>query len=67
MVCTFDNYKDAVKTLSLEDCLRIHQEIASEVSGDPDAEELYDELVEAAIDYARIRAEWTIKLNKDLW
>ena len=47
MVCTYDNYKNAMRALSLEECLRIHQEIASEVSGDPDAEELYDELVEA--------------------
>ena len=65
MVCTYDNYKDAVRALSLEECLRIHQEIASEVSGDPDAEELYDDLIEAAIDYAEVRAQWTIK--PDSW
>ena len=63
MVYTYDNYKDAVEALSLEECLRIHQEIVTAVSSDPDAEELYDELVEAAIDYTGVRAQWTIKPN----
>ena len=57
VIRTYDNYKDTERALNLEEYLRIYQEIALEVSGDPDAEELYDELIETAIDYAGVRAQ----------
>ena len=63
MICTYENYKGVIKEISFETCLGLHSEIAAECSGDPDAEELYDDLIVSAIDYAGMRALWTIKDN----
>lgn len=38
----------------------IHSQIAKEVEGDPHAIELYDDLVDAAVKYMSIRAEWEL-------
>ena len=63
MICTYDNYKGVDKEIDFETCLKLHQEIAEEAAGDPDAEELYDDMIASAIDYAGMRAQWTIKDN----
>ena len=61
MVYTYDDYLGSVKELPIEECQRLHNEMAEEILGDPDAEELYNEVIEAAADYSSIRALWTIR------
>ena len=43
----------------------IHSQIAKEVEGDPAAIELYNGLVEAAVRYMSIRAEWELMRREE--
>lgn len=63
MLYTYDDYCGSDKWIAMEDCRRLHSEIAQEIGADPDAAELYDELIEACIDYSGLRAAWTIRDN----
>ncbi len=57
---TFEDYSKARRALSFEDMQRIHLEMLDSVGKDPDAEELFCELLETAFQYANIRACWSI-------
>ena len=64
MIRTYNDYLGSLKEIRFEDCVRLHEQIVEEVTGDPDAEELYTDLIRDAIDYVGMRAEWTIQ-SKD--
>ena len=56
----YGEYLKKEKVLTLEEELAIHNEIIKEIGTDPDALELYDELVLKSIEYSAIRAKWTL-------
>lgn len=56
MITTYEEYTKLPKAMSLEQMQAIHMQIVSEVGNDPDASELYDDLIRAATRYAAIRA-----------
>ena len=55
---TYEEYLREPKTLTFEQMRELHTEIAKETDGDPDALELYGELMESAAAYASIRSRW---------
>lgn len=57
---TYDDYMERDKTISFAGMGDLHQRIIDEVSDDPDARELYDELAETSARYALIRARWKL-------
>ena len=56
MILTYDDYLTAHDSLSLETMQRLHQEMITEIGTDPDALEIYGELVDKANEYGAIRA-----------
>ena len=67
---TYDEYLSMPKAMPVEKMISIHQQIAEEIEKDPDAIDLYGELIAAAIKYATIRAKWSVmsreeKMEKD--
>ncbi|EEQ57881.1 hypothetical protein CBFG_01591 [Clostridiales bacterium 1_7_47FAA] len=60
MISTYGNYLPMEKSLSLEDMVKLHNEMVLEIGSDSDALELYDELVETATRYASFRAQWCL-------
>lgn len=70
MVNTYEEYLTGVKCLSVEQMEQIHKEMTAEIADDQDVLELYDELVESAVVYAHMRANWPLmsreeKMDKD--
>lgn len=63
MIYLYDDYRGADRWISMEECLKLQAEMAAEIGTDPDAMELYDDLISACIDYADLRAAWTIHDN----
>ena len=61
MIAQYSDYAGCLKELPFEDCVRIHGMMAEEIGNDETALDLYADLLEAALDYVRIRAEWTIR------
>lgn len=59
-VFTYENYVQEPKSLSLETMQALHQQIISEIWGDPDAYELYEELIKTATRYMHFRSNWCI-------
>ncbi len=53
---TFKDYLSKPKSLAFERMEEIHDLILRAISGDPDAEELYGELIATAVRSAGIRA-----------
>ena len=67
---TYDEYLSMPKAMPIEKMLSIHRQIAEEIGNDPDAIDLYGELIAAAIKYAAVRAKWAAmsreeKMEKD--
>ena len=60
MISTYENYLPMEKSLSLEDMVKLHNDMVLEIGSDSDALELYDELVETATRYASFRAQWLL-------
>lgn len=70
MITTYEEYIKLPKALSFGQMQAIHKQIILEVGNDPDASELYDDLVKVATRYATIRANWLLlsreeKLDQD--
>ena len=66
MTYQYGEYLKKEKVLTLEEEIAIHNEIIKEIGTDPDALELYDELVLKSIEYSAIRATWTLmKMDMD--
>ena len=61
MVYTYEEYLEKPMSLTMKQCLEIHNQMIDEIGNDEDAIELYDELLEKAIQYTAIRAQWTFK------
>ncbi|RJW53994.1 hypothetical protein DXC92_01630 [Clostridiales bacterium TF09-2AC] len=60
MISTYENYLPMENSLSLEDMVKLHNEMVLEIGLDSDALELYDELVDKATRYAYLRTEWLL-------
>ena len=58
MQLTYEDYKGTTKSLTFEKMDALHTQILSEIGTDDDANELYDELIRKATDYAKFRAKW---------
>ena len=70
MVCTYEEYLEMPKSITIEKCLEIHKMMIEEIGTDEDAIELYDEIIEKAVEYVSLRAKWTFmdrewKLEED--
>ena len=65
MVSTYEEYIKLPKALSLEQMQIIHKQIVSEVGNDPDALELYNDLIKVATRYAAIRANWLLMSREE--
>ncbi len=70
MIDLYSDYLSEPKSISLEEMVRLHTEMTGEIGTDPDALELYGDLMETAVQYASFRANWhlwdrTIKAEKD--
>lgn len=65
MVSTYEEYIKLPKALSLERMQIIHKQIVSEVGNDPDALELYNDLIKVATRYAAIRANWLLMSREE--
>lgn len=70
MFSRYEEYLPTDKSLTLEEMVNIHQEMMLEIGNDPDALELYEELIETANRYGIFRSNWCIwsveeKLDKD--
>lgn len=61
---SLNDYLEKEKSLSLNEFNSIYQSICSEIGNDEEAKELYDELVSKSIEYAKIRAEWSLMTTK---
>lgn len=59
MNCTYEDYLKMPKSIDFEKCLEIHKLMIEEISNDEDAVELYDEILEKAVEYVALRAKWT--------
>ena len=55
---TFADYSGMPDVLSMEEFQIIHEAMIASMGDDEDAWELYDELMEYAVEYANIRAGW---------
>ena len=67
---TYQEYLKEQKTLTLDQMSQLHEEMMEEIKNDSDAEELYQDLIQKATEYASFRAEWIFmsqddKLEKD--
>ena len=61
MVYTYQDYKGRVNEITVEECMELHQMIKSEINDDEEAEEIYADLLEKALDYIPYRVRWTYK------
>lgn len=55
----FEEYEKMTGALALADMVRLHREMLEAIGEDEDGLELYDELLEKAVEYANIRARWS--------
>lgn len=58
MMNTFDNYLNEPYALDFDQMKNLHRELLDEIGKDPDAVELYEELIDVVTKYASIRAKW---------
>ena len=59
MLYTFVEYLTEPKAIDFHEMQELHGDMVSEIGNDADAIELYEELTDAALKYAEIRAKWT--------
>lgn len=65
MICSYEDYLKYELVLPIHEATMIHNEINQEIGTDEEALELYEELVQKAIEYSFIRARWTIMTTKE--
>lgn len=58
MPTTYDSYAAMPQSLTLEEMRSVHDAILTEVGSDPDALELYQDLIESSVRYAKFRMDW---------
>lgn len=59
MTCSYKDYLKSECALPFEEAISIHEEMNEEIGNDTDAIELYEELIQKAIEYSLIREKWT--------
>lgn len=62
---TFSEYLKEPHSLTMAQMQQFHEEMVEEIGNDPDARELYDDLVDASTKYAAIRAAWNYMSRED--
>ena len=62
---TFSEYLKEPHSLTMAQMQQFHEEMVEEIGKDPDARELYDDLVDASTKYAAIRAAWNYMSRED--
>lgn len=60
MLYTLDSYLTMEKALEVNELMELHKTMRNEIGLDADAMELYEELVQKSIEYATVRARWTL-------
>lgn len=55
---SYDNYLNEPYALDFDQMKSLHSELLDEIGNDPDALELYDDLIDVATKYAAIRSRW---------
>lgn len=60
-----EDYLKKQNILTIEEFQEIHKHMTLEIGSDEDAIELYNELVSKSIEYASIRARWTLMSPKE--
>lgn len=60
MQTNYEEYLLTPKSIPFEKMQMLHKEILAEISGDEDAEELFEELIECATRYGQFRANWLL-------
>ena len=70
MLCSYNEYLGLNKTISFEECKKLHQDMLEEIGRDEDAIEMYDYMIEKATEYVVLRSNWTTrdrewKMNED--
>ena len=60
MIHTYEEYQTMPQSLTLEQMVQLHRELTEEIGQDEDALELYDLLLQNAVQYAQIRASWVL-------
>lgn len=58
MIDTYEEYLDAPRALTMEQMEALHREMTEEIGKDSEAEEIYEELIDKAVEYVQFRAEW---------
>lgn len=58
MICKYEDYLKEPYILTLEQMQQIHNDLLTDLGNDPEALELYEELIDAATKYAAMRAKW---------
>ncbi|MEI2993074.1 MAG: hypothetical protein V8T85_16225 [Blautia faecicola] len=58
MICKYEDYLKEPYILTLEQMQQIHNDLLTDLGNDPEALELYEELIAAATKYAAMRAKW---------
>ncbi len=62
---TFQTYQDTLRTLSFDEMQHIHEQIVKGISGDKNAEEMYEELLKRAAKYLNYRATWFLQSREE--
>ena len=60
MLAAFEDYQSMPQSLSAQDMALLHRDIITEVGEDPEALELYTQLIVAATRYISFRSNWLL-------
>lgn len=60
MYCNYEDYLSNQNILTMEEMHELHQEVLTEIQGDEEAGELYEELLAVGNKYAAIRSGWLL-------
>lgn len=59
MITTYKNYLKEDNLITIEECMQLHDMMTKSIENDEDAIELYNEIIEKAIEYVSLRVKWT--------
>ena len=70
MLNVYEEYLQMPQSLTTEEMMKLHTELAEEIGNEEEALELYDELIRVAVRYADFRSNWCLwsreeKMEKD--
>ena len=67
MICKYEDYLKEPYVLTIEQMQQIHNDLLADLDNDPEALELYEELIAAATKYAAMRAKWLQLPLQEKW